>query len=58
MDRTTVLWMVVVFFGASVLFGVLRNLTEGEPLGVRLGVQVAALALVIGGITFFVRRQR
>ena len=55
MERNTLLWTLVVFFGATLVFGLLRNLTEGEPVGVRLGVQVAALALIVGGITLFVR---
>ena len=55
MERNTLLWTLVVFFGATLVFGLLRNVTEGEPVGVRLGVQVAALALIVGAITLFVR---
>ena len=55
MNRDTVLWVLVVFFGGSVLFGGLRRLTEDESTGLTVAVQVAALALVIGGLIAFVR---
>ncbi len=46
------------FFGALVAFGLLREATEGEPLALRLGVQVAALALIVGAIVVVVRRRQ
>jgi uncharacterized membrane protein YhaH (DUF805 family) len=55
-SRDTLLWTLVVFFGASVTFGLLRNLTEGEATAVRLGVQVAALVVIVGLIALVVRR--
>jgi hypothetical protein len=48
----------VLFFGGSILFGGLRRLTEGEPAGIVIGVQLAALALVIGAVVLVVRRLR
>ena len=57
MDRTTVLWTLVAFFGGTILFGYLRQLTEDSSTGVQIGVQVGALALVIAVITVIVRRQ-
>ncbi len=58
MDRETLLWTLVLFFGASVLFGVLRRATEDSSTGVVVGVQVAALALLIAVIVAFVRGRR
>ena len=55
MNRDAVLWVLVVFFGGTVLFGGLRRLTEDESTGVTVAVQAAALALVIGGLVAFVR---
>ena len=55
MDRNSVLWVLVVFFGGSVLFGGLRRLTEDESTGVTIAVQVGALALVVAGLVIFVR---
>ena len=52
------LWTLVLFFGASVLFGSLRRVTEDSSTGVAVLVQVAALALVIGVIVVVVRRLR
>ena len=58
MDRNTVLWMLVLFFGASILFGSLRRATEDSSTGVTVAVQLGALALLIAGIVLVVRRLR
>ena len=58
MDRQAILWVLVVFFGASVVFGGLRRLTEGESAAVTAGVQLGALALVIAVVVLVVRRLR
>ncbi len=58
MDRNTVLWTLVVFFGASIVFGAIRNATEDEPAAVSLGLAVLALIAMVGLITFVVRRRR
>ena len=55
MNRHTLLWTVVVFFGASVAFSSINNATEGESTALRLGVQVVALAAIIALITLIVR---
>jgi hypothetical protein len=57
-DRNTLLWTLVLFFGASLLFGVLRRATEGSSTAVVVGVQVAALALLIAVVVAFVRGRR
>ena len=58
MNQNTVLWVLVLFFGGSVLFGGLRRLTEDEPAAVAIAVQLGALALVVAAIVLFVRRLR
>ena len=58
MSRNSVLWVLVVFFGSSVLFGGLRRLTEDQPAGVVVAVQVGALAIVVAAVVLAVRRQR
>ena len=58
MNQGTVLWVLVLFFGGSVVFGGLRRLTEDEPIGVVIAVQLGALALVVAAIVLFVRRLR
>jgi MYXO-CTERM domain-containing protein len=58
MDRNTILWTLVVFFGATVLFGVIRNATEGESAAVTLGVQALVGLLIVGAIVFVIRRWR
>ena len=57
-DRNTVLWTLVLFFGASLLFGGLRKATEDASTGVTIAVQLGALALVITGILIVVRLLR
>ena len=58
MNRTSALWVIVVFFGCSVLFGGLRRLTEDESAGVVIGVQLGALALVVAAVVVVYRRRR
>ena len=58
MDRNTLLWTLVVFFGASIVFGAIRNATEDESAVVSLGLGVLALAAMVAVITFVVRRRR
>ena len=58
LNQSTILWLLVVFFGGSVLFGGLRRLTEDEPAGVVIAVQVGALALVVAIMVVVVRRLR
>jgi len=55
-NRDSILWLLVVFFGASVVFGTLARLTEDESAGVRIVVQVGALALIVAVIVVVVRR--
>jgi len=57
-DRNTLLWTLVVFFGASVLFGAIGNLTEDESDVLRIGLQVLAGLLVVVLLVAYVRRQR
>ncbi len=55
MPRQTLLWTIVLFFGASLAFGGLNDLTEGEPLALRLGAQVVLLGVLVGAIVLIVR---
>jgi len=57
-DRNTLLWTLVLFFGASLLFGGLRRATEDSSTAVTVAVQLAALAVLVGGIVIWVRRLR
>ena len=58
MNQNTVLWTLVLFFGASVMFGAIRKATEDEGSGVALAAQAAAGLLLIGAIVVFMRRRR
>jgi hypothetical protein len=57
-ERNTLLWALVVFFGASIMFAAIRNATDDESAGIQLLAQLAAGALVVGAIVLFVRRRR
>jgi hypothetical protein len=53
-----VLWTLVVFFGASIMFAAIREATSDEGTGVSLVAQLAAGLLVVGAIVIFLRRRR
>jgi hypothetical protein len=57
-DRNTVLWTLVLFFGASLMFATIRDATRGEGIGVALFAQLAAGLLLIAVIAVYVRRRR
>jgi hypothetical protein len=57
-DRDTVLWTLVVFFGASILFAAIRNATSDEGTGLSLAAQVAAGLVLVAAIVVFMRRRR
>jgi hypothetical protein len=57
-DRNSLLWTIVVFFGASVLFGAIANATEDESTGLRLALEAAAGLALIGLLVVIVRRTR
>jgi hypothetical protein len=57
-DRDTVLWTLVVFFGASIAFAAVRDATRDGGVGVALLAQVAVGLLIVGAIVVFVRRRR
>jgi hypothetical protein len=57
-DKDTVLWTLVVFFGATVLFGLIATATEDQGAGVRIGLQALVALLLIGALVLFVRRSR
>ena len=52
------LWTLVVFFGASILFAAIRDATRDEGTGLSLGVQLAAGLVLVGAFVVFVRRRR
>ena len=55
MERNTVLWVIVVFFGATVMFGAIARATEDESPGVRLALQGAAGLILVGALVVWVR---
>ena len=58
MNRNTILWTLVAFFGASLVFGLLRRLTEDASPGAAIAVQFGALAAVIAAVVLIARRFR
>jgi hypothetical protein len=57
-DRNSVLWAIVVFFGSAVVFGAISNATEDESAGLRLGLQALAGLIIVGVIVAVLRRNR
>ena len=58
MERDTVIWTIVLFFGASVLFAGIRNATDDTSVALSVGLQALAGLLVIAGIVLWFRRSR
>jgi uncharacterized membrane protein YwaF len=52
------MWILVLFFGASIVFAGLRRLTDGEGAAVTLAVQLGALAVIVTAIVLVMRRRR
>ncbi len=57
MSRETLLWCITVFFGASITFQAIKSATEDSPVGVSLGLQAAALAVMIVAIVVILRKR-
>jgi hypothetical protein len=57
-DRNTLLWTIVVFFGATVIFGAIANVTDDEGAGVRIGLQSIVGLIFIALLVAYVRRMR
>jgi hypothetical protein len=57
-DRDTVLWTLVLFFGASVMFAAIREATKDEGTGLSLGLQLAAGLVLVGAIVVYLRRRK
>ena len=56
MDRSSLAWTLVAFFGASIAFAALNNATKDSPALVSLAVQVGALAVLVIAVVLIVRR--
>jgi hypothetical protein len=56
-NRDTVLWTLVVFFGASVVFAAVRDATRDEGVGIALLAQLGVGLLIVGAIVLYVRRR-
>jgi hypothetical protein len=57
-DRDTVLWALVVFFGASIMFAAIRNATDDASTGAQLLAQVGAGLVLVAAIVIYMRRRR
>jgi lipopolysaccharide export LptBFGC system permease protein LptF len=58
MDRMTLLWALVLFFGAMIAFRAIQQLTEDSPVAVTLALEVVVLVAIIAGVVIVVRRRR
>jgi threonine/homoserine efflux transporter RhtA len=56
-ERNTLLWTLVVFFGASLMFSTIRDAADDDGIGVALAAQVAAGVLLVVLIVLVVRRR-
>ena len=51
------LWTMVVFFGASLMFSTIRDASDEDGIGVSLAAQVAAGLLLVAFIALIVKRR-
>jgi hypothetical protein len=58
MDRNELLWPLVVFFGATILFAAIHDATKDRGTAVSLGVQALTALALVGAIVLIVRRRR
>lgn len=56
MERSTVLWTLVAFFGAWIAFDGVRQLTEDQSTLVTILLELVVLAAIVAFIVFVVRR--
>jgi threonine/homoserine efflux transporter RhtA len=56
-DRNTLLWTMVVFFGASLMFSTIRDATDEDGIGIALVAQLGAGLVIVAFIVFVVRRR-
>jgi hypothetical protein len=56
MERSTILWSLVAFFGAAIAFNGVQQLTEDESTLVTILLELVVLGLIVGFIIFAVRR--
>jgi hypothetical protein len=56
-SRNYVLWTLVLFFGASVMFAGIRDATRDEGVGVALAAQATAGVLLVVLIILIVKRR-
>jgi hypothetical protein len=57
-NRTTLLWTIVLFFGASLMFATIRDATRDEGTGVALLAQAAAGVLLVAVIALYLKRRQ
>jgi hypothetical protein len=57
-DRQTVLWTLVLFFGASLMFATIRDATRDGGIGLAIAAQLAAGAVLVTVIVLYVKRKR
>ena len=56
MNRTTLLWTIALFFGASIAFRLVQDATKDEALWVTLTAEVVLLLAMVAVIVVVVRR--
>ncbi len=58
MDVKIILWSIALFFGSGIIFRAVGDATQDSPVGVRLALQLLALAVIVTAVVLVVRRRR
>ena len=56
-DRRMLLWTLVVFFGASIVFNAIQDATRDEPVGVTIALEAVALVAIVAALVVITRRR-
>ena len=56
-DRRMLLWTLVVFFGASIVFNAIQDATRDQPVGVTIGLEALALVAIVAALVVITRRR-
>ena len=56
-DRRMILWTLVVFFGASLVFNAIQDATRDQPTSVTIGLEAVALVAIVIALVLITRRR-
>jgi len=56
-DKKLILWSIALFFGCTIVFKAVHDLTAGSSQGIRAGAQLGTLVLILAVVVLVARRR-